>query len=150
MNRFLIVVLMVACVGLGSRSFVYAGTDLGQHCFQIVGEQVATLRVSAVQASGSELIVEIHGRWRGIANANPYQLLGAGTFTQSHPLDSAWSMGLTFANPSGAFNENSMCSLHAKLDGGLNGSWFLDCLGLGVPPLSVTGTMTYVACTSAM
>ena len=151
MKRFSIVVLLAACVGLGYGGFAYAGTDLGQHCFQLLaGGESATLRISAVQANGSELMAEIHARWRGIANGNAYQLLGAGLFTQSHPLTSVWSMGLTLVNPSGAFNENSSCAFHAMLDDSLNGSWLLDCLGLGEVPLTATGTMTYVACTSAM
>lgn len=151
MKRFIIVVLLAACVGLGWNGFVHAGIDLGQHCFQLLaGAESATLRVSALQADGSQLMIGIHGRWRGVAAGSAYQLLGAGTFTQSHPTDSVWSMGLTLANPSGVFNENSMCSFHAKLDANVNGSWSLDCIGLGATPLSGVGTMTYVSCTNAM
>jgi hypothetical protein len=151
MKRFIIVVLLAVCVGLGWGGLVYAGTDLGQHCFQLVADgQSATLRVSALQANGSEVMVGIQARLRGVASGSAFQLLGAGTFTQSHPPDSVWSMGLTLANPSGAFSENSLCDFHAKLDASLNGSWFIDCFGFEVEPLTAIGTMTYVACTSAM
>ena len=153
MKRFSIVVLVAACVGLGCSGFVHAGTDLGQHCFQLVGGLTATLRVSAVQADGPELMAELHARWRGAVGETPYQLLGAGLLTQSHPPTSpvhVFSMGLSLINPSGVFSQNSKCAFHAMLDGGFNGSWFLDCSGLGVAPLFAEGTMTYAACTSAM
>jgi hypothetical protein len=111
MKRFIIVVLLAACVGLGCSGLVYAGTDLGQHCFQLMaGGESATLRVSAVSADGSELMAELHARWRGIAAGSAYQLLGAGLLTQSHPPNpptSVWSMGLTLINPSGGFSPNS-------------------------------------------
>jgi hypothetical protein len=151
MKRFSIVVLLAACIGLGCGGYVYADTDLGQHCFQLLaGGQSATLRVSALQANGSELMIGIQARWRGVADASAYQLLGAGTFTQSHPPTAVWSMGLILVNPSGAFNANSLCHFHAQLDGNLNGSFSLDCFGLGEEPLTATGTMALVACTSAM
>jgi hypothetical protein len=149
MKRLIIVGLMAACVVLGWSGFVHAGTDLGQHCFQLAGG-AATLRVSAVQGDGSELLVQTHARLRGTGIGGAFQLLGAGTFTQAHPPTSVWSMGLTFVNPSGAFSPNSMCVFHAGLDGSLNGSWLLDCIGLTDTPLSMTGTMVYVPCDAAM
>jgi hypothetical protein len=145
MKQIVTVILLAACVGLGWSGVVNAGADLGQHCFQLAGGAGATLRISVVQGDGSALMFQLHGRWRGTAEGSPFQLLGAGLFTQSHPAISVWSMGLTFVNPSGTFSTNSTCGLHADLDGALSGTWGLDCL-----PLSLTGTMTYVACTDAM
>jgi len=115
MKRVIIVVLMAACVGLGWGGIVYAGTDLGQACFQLAGGEVATLRISVVLADGTEAMVGINARWRGIVDASAYQLLGAGTLTESHPADAVLSMGLTFVNPSGAFSENSIAHFMPSL-----------------------------------
>ena len=74
MKRFIIVVLLAACVGLGWSGFVQAGTDLGQHCFQVLaGAESATLRISAVQADGSQFdgwnpwAMARYGRWQCVS-----------------------------------------------------------------------------------
>jgi hypothetical protein len=117
-----------------------AGQDLGQFCWKL-DPFVDTLRLTVTQGCGAATLFELHGRWRAAATAGQqaaggagpatYQLLGAGTATES--LTQPGSIDLRFeAGHNTTFFEGKFsCSLFAVIDNvfALSGSWNLQCPG---------------------
>ena len=130
-----------------------AGQDLGQFCWKL-DPFVDTLRLSVTLASGAASLFELHGRWRAIAiagqqaagGAGPatYQLLGAGTATESLTPPGSIDLGFEAVHNTTFFGGNFSCNFFAVINNlfTLSGSWQLQCPG--TTPFTAQGTLTFL------
>jgi hypothetical protein len=117
-----------------------AGQDLGQFCWKL-DPFVDTLRLTVTQATGAAALFELHGRWRATAIAGQqaaggdgpatYQLLGAGTATESLTPQGSIDLGFEAVHHTTFFGGNFSCNLFAVINNvfTLSGSWTLQCPG---------------------
>jgi len=129
-----------------------AGQDLGQFCWKL-DPFVDTLRLTITQATGAATLFELHGRWRATAiagqqaagGAGPatYQLLGAGTATESLTQPGSIDLGLEAVHNTTFFGGNFSCNFFAVINNvfTLSGSWNLQCPG--TTPFEAEGTLTF-------
>jgi hypothetical protein len=130
-----------------------AGQDLGQFCWRL-DPFVDTLRLSVTQASGAAALFELHARWRATATAGQqaaggagpamYQLLGAGTATDSLAQPGSIELGLKAVHNTTFFGGNLNCDLFAVINNlfTLSGAWTLQCPG--TTPFTAQGTLTFL------
>jgi hypothetical protein len=143
-----VVVILTAMLPNPAR----AGIDLGQFCWRL-DPFIDTLRLSITAAIGAAPLFELHGRVRATATAGQqaaggvgpaaYQLLGAGTATDSLTQPGSSDLGLEAVHNTTFFGGNRGCNLYAAINPlSLNGTWTLQCPG---PTLFTTqGTLTFV------
>jgi hypothetical protein len=135
---------------------VGAAQELGQFCWRL-DPFVDTLRLAITQATGAPALFELHGRWRATATAGQqaagsvspgpatYQLLGAGTATDSLTQPSSIELGFEAAHNTAFFGGNFSCNLFAVINNlfTLSGSWSLQCPG--TTPFTAQGTLTFLS-----
>ena len=131
-----------------------AAQELGQFCWRLE-PFVDTLRVAVTQATGTPTLFELHGRWRATAaqgeqaagGAGPatYQLLGAGTATDSLTQPASIELGFEAVHNTAFFGGNFSCNLFAVINNlfTLSGSWNLQCPG--PTPFTAQGTFTFLS-----
>lgn len=131
-----------------------AAQELGQFCWRLE-PFVDTLRVAVTQATGTPALFELHGRWRATAaqgeqavgGAGPatYQLLGAGTATDSLTQPASIELGFEAVHNTAFFGGNFSCNLVALINNlfTLSGSWNLQCPG--PTPFTAQGTFTFLS-----
>jgi hypothetical protein len=129
-----------------------AGQDLGQFCWKL-DPFVDTLRLTITQATGAAALFELHGRWRATATAGQqaaggagpatYQLLGAGTATESLTQPSSIDLGFEAVHNTTFFGGNFSCNFFAVINNvfTLSGTWNLQCPG--TTPFTADGTLTF-------
>jgi hypothetical protein len=129
-----------------------AGQDLGQFCWKL-DPFVDTLRLTITQATGAAALFELHGRWRATATAGQqaaggagpatYQLLGAGTATESRTQPSSIDLRFEAGHNTTFFGGNFSCSFFAVINNvfTLSGSWNLQCPG--TTTFEAEGTLTF-------
>jgi hypothetical protein len=143
-----VVMLLTAMLPSSAR----AGTELGQFCWKL-DPFVDTLRLAITQSAGAAPIFELHVRWRATATtgqqaaggAGParYQLLGAGTITDSLTQPSNFDLGFEAVHNTTFFGGNFSCDFFAVLSQfNLSGSWNLQCPG--PTPFTAKGTLTFL------
>jgi hypothetical protein len=130
-----------------------AGVDLGQFCWRL-DPFVDTLRLSITAAIGAAPLFELHGRVRATATAGQqaaggvgpaaYQLLGAGTATDSLTQPGSIDLGLEAVHNTTFFGGNPGCNFFAVINNQftLSGSWRLQCPG--PTPFMAQGTLTFL------
>jgi hypothetical protein len=130
-----------------------AGQELGQFCWKL-DPFVDTLRLVITQSTGAASLFELHGRWRATATAGQqaaggagpatYQLLGAGTLTDSHTQPGSIDLGFEAVHNTTFFGGNFSCDLFAVINNlfTLSGSWQLQCPG--TTPFTAQGTLTFL------
>ena len=128
-----------------------AGQDLGQFCWRL-DPFVDTLRLAITLSTGDAALFELHSRWRATATqgeqaaggAGPatYQLLGAGSASDSLTQPSSIDLGLQVVHNTTFFGGNSSCNFFAVINNlfTLSGSWTLQCPG--ATPFTAQGTLT--------
>ena len=133
---------------------VGAGQDLGQFCWKL-DPFVDTLRLTVTLATGDAALFELHGRWRAIATAGQqaaggagpatYQLLGAGTATESLTQPISIDLGFEAVHNTTFFGGNRSCNFFAVINNlfTLSGSWTLQCPG--TTPFMTQGTFTLLS-----
>jgi hypothetical protein len=131
-----------------------AAQELGQFCWRL-DPFVDTLRVAITQATGAPALFELHGRWRAAATAGQqaaggagpatYQLLGAGTATDSLTQPSSIELGFEAVHNTTFFGGNLSCNFFAVINNlfTLSGPWTLQCPG--TTPFTAQGTLTFLS-----
>jgi hypothetical protein len=135
-------------------SLAGAGQDLGQFCWRL-DPFVDTLRLSVTQADGAAALFELHARWRATAAAGEqaaggagpatYQLLGAGTASNSLTQPGSIDLALDAVHNTTFFGGNRSCGFFAVINNlfTLSGSWTLQCPG--TTPFTTQGTFTFLS-----
>jgi hypothetical protein len=130
-----------------------AGQELGQFCWRL-DPFVDTLRLAITLATGDAFIAELHVRWRAqaaagaqaVGGAGPatYQLLGAGTLSDSLAQPGNLELGFEAVHNTTFFGGNLSCTFFAVMSPfTLNGSWSLQCPG--PTPFTRTGTLAFLS-----
>jgi hypothetical protein len=144
-----VVVILAAMLPNPAR----AGVDLGQFCWRL-DPFVDTLRLSITAAIGAAPLFDLHGRVRATATAGQqaaggvgpaaYQLLGAGTATDSLTQPGSIDLGLEVVHNTTFFGGNPSCNFFAVINNQftLSGSWTLQCPG--TTPFTAQGTLTFL------
>jgi hypothetical protein len=144
-----VVVILAAMLPNPAR----AGVDLGQFCWRL-DPFVDTLRLSITAAIGAAPLFELHGRVRATATAGQqaaggvgpaaYQLLGAGTATDSLTQPGSIDLGLEAVHNTTFFGGNPSCNFFAVINNQftLSGSWTLQCPGTTL--FTAQGTLTFL------
>jgi hypothetical protein len=151
-TRGMVVLAVVVILTAMLPSSARAGTELGQFCWKL-DPFVDTLRLAITQATGAAPIFELHGRWRATAAAGQqaaggagpatYQLLGAGTITDSLTQPNNFDLGFEAVHNTTFFGGNFSCDLFAVLSVfNLSGPWTLQCPG--PTPFTAKGTLTFL------
>jgi hypothetical protein len=151
-TRGMVVLAVVVILTAMLPSSARAGTELGQFCWKL-DPFVDILRLAITQSAGAAPIFELHVRWRATATtgqqaaggAGParYQLLGAGTITDSLTQPSNFDLGFEAVHNTTFFGGNFSCDFFAVLSQfNLSGSWNLQCPG--PTPFTAKGTLTFL------
>jgi hypothetical protein len=142
-------VVVILTAMLSSPAGAQQEAQLGQFCWTL-NPFVDTIRLSITQGSSPAAIFELHGRWlanaaagqQAAGGAGPanYQLLGAGTATDSTTLPNSFEAGFQAVHNTTFFGNNRGCNLYTVIDNmTLNGSWSLQC-----GPFTNQGNLTHV------
>jgi hypothetical protein len=153
MTRAMIGLAVVVLSAAMLPSPVAVAQDLGQFCWRL-DPFVDTLRLAITQATGAAALFELHARWRAIATAGQqaaggagpatYQLLGAGTASESLTPPSSVELGFQAAHNTTFFGGNRSCNFLGVITNlfTLGGSWTVQCPG--TTPFTAAGTLTFL------